>query len=138
MTEIFPAFRHAPFVTAGFNPFSLPMHYEDRGGDGDANEALAMSFLLSSALDWGEGNYCSRHAYFVFKRCRRHMPALMKSYEPKLVSHLVTDVGSRAEGLAAADYDLDGDVDLVVAHEGDSEVILYKNDGVAWWRPSGR
>ena len=38
----------------------------------------------------------------------------------------------------AADYDQDGDTDLVVAHEGDSEVILYKNDGVAWWRPSGR
>ena len=25
-----------------------------------------------------------------------------------------------------------------VPHEDDSEVILYKNDGVAWWRPRGR
>jgi len=91
LEEMFPAFKHEPFDSAGYNHFSLPMHYEDRAGDGDANEALAMSFLLSSALDWGDGCYCSRHAYFIFKRCSKYMPALMKQYDPKLVGYLVTD-----------------------------------------------
>lgn len=91
LEEMFPAFKHEPFDSAGYNHFSLPIHYEDRAGDGDANEAMAMSFLLSSALDWGDGCYCSRHAFFVFKRSSKYMPALMKKYDPKLVGYLVTD-----------------------------------------------
>jgi hypothetical protein len=90
----FPYFKHAPFDSAGYNQCSLPMHYEDRGGDGDANEAMAMSHLLSYALDWGDGCYCSRHAYFIFKRSAKSMPALMKKYDPKLVSALVRDWGA--------------------------------------------
>jgi hypothetical protein len=54
------------------------------------------------------------------------------------VLHDVTLLGAVGESLAAADFDADGDMDLVVAHGGDSEVVLYKNDGVAWWRPRGR
>ncbi len=91
LKEMFPAFKHQPFDSAGYNHFSLPIHYEDRAGDGDANEAMAMAFLLSNALDWGDGCYCSRHAYFIFKRCDEYMPALMKKYDPKLVGYLVTD-----------------------------------------------
>jgi len=91
LEEMFPAFKHEPFDSAGYNHFSLPIHYEDRAGDGDANEAMAMSFLLSSALDWGDGCYCSRHAFFIFKRSAEYMPALMKKYDPKLVGYLVTD-----------------------------------------------
>ena len=91
IAAMFPAFKHEPFDSAGYNHFSLPIHYEDRGGNGDANEALAMSFLLSHALDWGEGCYCSRHAYFIFKRCAKYMPALMKKYDPKVIGYLVKD-----------------------------------------------
>jgi tetratricopeptide (TPR) repeat protein len=91
IAAMFPAFKHEPFDSAGYNQFSLPIHYEDRGGDGDPNEAMAMSFLLSHALDWGEGCYCSRHAYFIFKRCAKYMPALKAKYDPKLIAYLVED-----------------------------------------------
>jgi hypothetical protein len=94
LAAMFPDFKHAPFDSAGYNHFSLPIHYEDRSGDGDANEAMAMSHLLSYALDWGDGCYCSRHAYFIFKRSAEDMPALMKKYDPKLVSALVRDWGA--------------------------------------------
>ncbi|MCD4699139.1 MAG: PT domain-containing protein [Phycisphaerae bacterium] len=47
LAEMWPAFRHAPIETAGFNHFTLPFHYVSRDGTGDANEAYAFSFLLS-------------------------------------------------------------------------------------------
>jgi tetratricopeptide (TPR) repeat protein len=86
MEEMFPAFQHEPFETAGFNHLTLPFHYEDRsGGSGDANEAHAFAFLISSALDWSQGCYCVRHAYFVFKRSKESMQALAKEYDAEKV-----------------------------------------------------
>lgn len=55
LKAMFPAFEHEPFATAGFNHLSLPFHYEDRDGGGDANEANAFTMLLSESLDWGPG-----------------------------------------------------------------------------------
>jgi hypothetical protein len=92
LEEMFPAFQHEPFETAGFNHLALPFHYEDRsGGSGDANEANAFAFLISSALDWGEGGYCARHAYFVFKRSDKAMKALARQYDAERVRFCVND-----------------------------------------------
>ncbi len=61
----FPAFAPVP-ATNEYNHLVLPFS----GGptEADQNKAYAFSFLLSNALDWGPGCYCSRHAYFTFKR----------------------------------------------------------------------
>ncbi len=91
LRRMFPAFKHARFSTAGFNHFVLPFHYEGRGGEADANEANAFSFLLSDALDWAPGCYCSRHAYFCFKRSRAYMSKLAVKYDPKLIEHALDD-----------------------------------------------
>jgi len=51
LAKRWPAFRHEPFETAGFNHLSLPFRYEAGPQGGDGNEALTFSFLLSEALD---------------------------------------------------------------------------------------
>ncbi len=65
LTRYFPAFKPSP-STNEYSHFVLPF----TGGptEDDKLKAYAFSFLLSNALDWGPGNYCSRHAYFTFKR----------------------------------------------------------------------
>jgi len=88
---LFPAFEHEPFETAGFSHLTLPFHYDDPDGGGDANEAYAFAMLLSESLDWGPGCYCSRHAYFVFKRARAHMAKLAREYDPALIRYVVKD-----------------------------------------------
>ena len=66
------AFKHTPFESSGFAPLVLPFRFEDKtGASGSPEEALAFSFLLSFALDWSPGCYCSRHAYFTFKRSEK-------------------------------------------------------------------
>lgn len=109
------AFEQHVISTAFLSTWTHRLELADMDSDGDLD--LVVAFGASVAVRWFEN---------------------VNGTDTGWVSHLVTAVGARAEGLAAADYDQDGDTDLVVAHEGDSEVILYKNDGVAWWRPSGR
>lgn len=91
MKRMFPAFEHEPFDKAGFSHLSLPFHYEDRNGDGDPNEANAFAFLLSYALDWAPGCYCSRHAYFIFKRARRYMTRLAEKYDAREIEFAIED-----------------------------------------------
>ena len=89
VARMFPAFQHVRFKEAGYNHFALPIHYEDPDGVGDPAEANALAFLLSNSLDWAPGAYCSRHAYFTFKRSRRYMRPLSRSYDSRLIAALI-------------------------------------------------
>ncbi len=91
LAEMFPAFKHAPFETAGFNHLSLPFKYESMDITGSIAYADAFAFLLSRDLDWAPGCYCARHAYFVFKRSRRYMTQLARYYNPKLIAYAIDD-----------------------------------------------
>lgn len=61
----FPAFQPKP-PSNEYSHVVLP--FEGGPDENDKLKAYAFSFLLSNALDWGPGCYCSRHAYFTFKR----------------------------------------------------------------------
>jgi hypothetical protein len=89
LATMWSAFPHKPLESAGFNALSLPFHYEDKTGNGDADEANTFAFLLSNALDWCPGCYCQRHAYFVFERSRDDELALATEYSPTAISDLV-------------------------------------------------
>jgi len=91
LTAIFPAFEHEPFETAGFNHLTLPFLYLSRTSGGDPAEALAFSFLLSNSIDWAPGGYCTRHAYFTFKRARRYMRKLAQRYNPTTIKMAIQD-----------------------------------------------
>ncbi|HUU91906.1 MAG TPA: hypothetical protein VM238_11945 [Phycisphaerae bacterium] len=91
LKEMFPAFKHEPFETAGFNHLTLPFLYLDRTRDGHEAEALAFSFLLSNSIDWAPGCYCARHAYFTFKRSRTYMRELALSYNPGKIKFAIED-----------------------------------------------
>ena len=91
LTEMWPAFRHEPFETAGFNHFTLPFRYHSAKRTGDPNEAYAFSFLLSETLDLTPGCYCTRHAYFAFKRARRYMVKLARVYDKDMIRFGVND-----------------------------------------------
>jgi hypothetical protein len=86
LERIFPAFQHKPFATAGFNAVMLPFTYSDPQHLGDASEAMALTALISNDLDWSPGCYCGRHAYFVFKRDREAVQALLQGYDPGQVA----------------------------------------------------
>ncbi len=86
-----PAFGHAPFATAGHNHLSLPFRWASEGEVGEPAEANAFAFLLGNDLDWSPGNYCARHAYFVFKRARRYMAKMVEGYDPDVVRFAVRD-----------------------------------------------
>ncbi len=77
----YPLIQHRPFHESGFNALALPFLFVSEDGSGDPAEALSFSFLLSYAMDWSPGCYCSRHAYFVFKRSRTTMTALAERYD---------------------------------------------------------
>jgi hypothetical protein len=96
------SFQHVPFEASGVNPMVLPFHDTTPPAEsntaatathspvpgsveGTSPEALAFSALLSSALDWVPGNYCNRHAYFIFKRDRETMLRLAGSYGRGLI-----------------------------------------------------
>ena len=71
------------------NPLVLPfqVHSED-GVDGRAM-ADAMSFLISSRLDWLPGCYSQRHAYFVFKRDIETMGCLSAAYDEAVIAEAI-------------------------------------------------
>jgi len=89
MDELFTAFKHRPFASAGFNAVMLPFSYSDPGHIGDSSEAMALDALVSSDLDWSPGSYCTRHAFFEFKRDRDLIYALQKDYSPSLIHLLI-------------------------------------------------
>ncbi len=83
-----PYFPHAPYAQAGFNHLTLPFR-TDTNAPHAREEARAFAFLLSNALDWVPGNYCARHAYFVFKRARPEMLALEQAYDGQMLARQV-------------------------------------------------
>ena len=91
LKEMFPAFKHEPFETAGFNHLTLPFLYLDRTRRGNEAEALAFSFLLSNSIDWAPGCYCARHAYFTFKQSETYMRKLALSYNPAKIKFAIKD-----------------------------------------------
>jgi hypothetical protein len=86
LPEMFPAFKHRPFESAGFDEVMLPFAYSDPDHLGNPSEAMALAALISSDLDWSPGCYCARHAYFVFKRDRESVVRLQAGYEPKAIA----------------------------------------------------
>ena len=94
LTALFPAFRHAPYDTAGFNPLALPFQYEDPDHAGDPAEANALAFLLSDALDWAPGNYSARHAYFVFDRGSDALRPLVANYDSDVIAREIQGWGT--------------------------------------------
>jgi tetratricopeptide (TPR) repeat protein len=91
LKAMFPDFQHKPFETSGFNVFTMPLRFVSMDGSGSREEALAFSFLLSSSLDWAEGAYCARHAYFIFKRSPRFIQPMTREYDPSLVTIAIKD-----------------------------------------------
>jgi hypothetical protein len=93
LAQRWPAFRHLPFKRAGFIHLTLPFRYEAEGKR-EEREALAFSFLLSNALDWAPRCYCTRHAYFTFKRSERYMRTLMQEYTQSGIDFAMKDWGA--------------------------------------------
>ncbi len=91
LAEMWDAFKHAPIETAGFNQLSLPFRYASLDGSGDTAEADAFAFLLSYMIDWAPGGYCTRHAYFVFKRARKKIMPFRQQYNRRVIKYLVND-----------------------------------------------
>lgn len=82
----FPAFQHTAFDQSGVFPLMLPFHFSSPDASAAPEIASAVSFLVSGDLDWMPGNYCSRHAYFVFKRSPVAMLALRTAYTPGVIA----------------------------------------------------
>lgn len=89
LPEMFPAFKHRPFESAGFNEVMLPFTYSDPDHLGNASEARALTALISGDLDWSPGCYCARHAYFVFKRDRGYVRRFLQGYDPALIASFI-------------------------------------------------
>jgi hypothetical protein len=84
-------FQHVPFEESGYSHLTLPFLFTSKDGTGKKEEAWAFSFLISNALDWGNGCYCARHAYFCFKRSQKEMFKLTRKYTPEIISLLATN-----------------------------------------------
>ena len=91
LVKMWPAFEHAPFKSAGFNHLSLPLRFISLDGTGNPVEGNAFAFLLSDMLDWTPGNYCARHAYFVFKSSRKEMKPFLRQYDRRVIKTLVRE-----------------------------------------------
>lgn len=76
----FPFFPHRPIATAGFNALFLPFHHAFQRPAHGFNQAQAFAFLFSLDLDWAPGNYCNRHAYFLYNRSGANMVRLLRHY----------------------------------------------------------
>jgi hypothetical protein len=90
LAKQFPEFQHKPFDQSGFNALVLPFHYSDPAGIGNANEAGAMSFVISYDLDWARTCYCNRHAYFVFHRDPTLMEELATRYDSSVIAAAIS------------------------------------------------
>ncbi|NLF31375.1 MAG: hypothetical protein GX591_10895 [Planctomycetes bacterium] len=127
LRQTFDAFRHVPYKNAGFNHFTLPFHWEDPEGLGDPNEAWAFSFMISHNMDWGEGCWCARHAYFVYKRHREKIAPLVKDYDPRLVGELTRFWdGTHAVGGTLRRH-ADGYSGTLIVYDRDARQLLRKD-----------
>ncbi len=109
------------------NPFVLPFRYESTGGQGDPNEALAFSFLLSNVLDWIPGNYCARHAYFVFKSDKKGLKDISNWYNKEDIAFRVSHwQATHAVGgtLVASVKGFSGTLEI---YEASGEIALTKD-----------
>jgi hypothetical protein len=82
----FPFFKHQPIATAGFNAVFLPFHHVFQQPSHGFNQAQAFAFLFSSDLDWAPGNYCNRHAYFLYNRSGANMVRLLRHYSRSAIA----------------------------------------------------
>ena len=82
-------FKHVPFESSGFSHLTLPFHFKSRNGGVNQREGFAFSFLLSNALDWVPGCYCSKHANFVAKRSRDKMISATVRYDSNIILPLI-------------------------------------------------
>ncbi|NLW87846.1 MAG: hypothetical protein GXY38_13340 [Planctomycetes bacterium] len=87
----FSAFKHEPAESAGFNHLTLPFRYLSTKFKDAGYEALAFSFLLSNAMDWADGCYCARHAYFTFKRSRSVMLPMRQQYDRRIIAQQIEE-----------------------------------------------
>jgi hypothetical protein len=127
VTQMWPAFQHGPFEKAGFNATSLPFRYSDPEGLGSDNEANAFAFLLSNALDWAPGCYCTRHAYFSFKRSRDVLEPMRREYDRRAIApHIANWNATHAIGgsLTRTKAGYTGTLEIFNSHGG---TVLDKN-----------
>ncbi len=82
----FPFFKHQPIATAGFNAVFLPFHHVFQQPSHGFNQAQAFAFLFSMDLDWAPGNYCNRHAYFLYNRSGANMVRLLRHYSRSAIA----------------------------------------------------
>ena len=82
----FPFFKHQPIATSGFNALFLPFHHAFRQPSHGFNQAQAFAFLFSMDLDWAPGNYCNRHAYFLYNRSGANMVRLLRHYSKSAIA----------------------------------------------------
>lgn len=89
MARRYPQFKHAPFEESGINPLILPFRDESIGDSPSSEDSLAFSFLVSWDMDYAPENFCSRHAYFIFKRSEKACRFLIHRYDPMLIKALM-------------------------------------------------
>ena len=82
----FPFFSHQPIADAGFNALFLPFHHAFANASHGFNRAQAFAFLFSMDLDWAPGNYCNRHAYFLYNRSGANMVRLLRHYSKSAIA----------------------------------------------------
>ncbi|MEZ4327859.1 MAG: FG-GAP-like repeat-containing protein [Polyangiales bacterium] len=111
------AYRQHVLSTAFEATWTHRMQLTDVDSDGDLDVLVAFAVDPINSIGWFEN---------------------INDSDAGWVLHAVTSSSAAGDSMATADFDGDGDLDIVVAHGLDSEVVLYKNDGVAWWRPAGR
>ena len=82
----FPFFPHQAISDAGFNALFLPFHHAFTKASHGFNRAQAFAFLFSMDLDWAPGNYCNRHAYFLYNRSGANMVRLLRHYSKSAIA----------------------------------------------------
>jgi hypothetical protein len=82
----FPFFKHRSIATSGVNALFLPFHHAFQQPSHGFNRAQAFAFLFSLDLDWAPGNYCNRHAYFLYNRSGANMVRLLRHYSSDAIA----------------------------------------------------
>jgi len=127
LAQTFPYFKHDPIETAGFNHLTLPFLYVRRTlGRTHPEEALAFSFLLSSALDWAPGAYCTRHAYFNFTSNRKEMQALSKRYTPSTIRAVMEEWRSTHAVGGTLIRSAGGYGGILLVYDREAKIVLRK------------